>query len=159
MGFFDRRRSQGPFVRRDDGDFDVELDDDVRGLIMSLVGQVRDLLSTDSPALRRLAPPPYGDDDERNAGYAVLAGAELFESRLAGIAAVEETIGADVLTEDQLTAWMRSINDVRLVLGTILGIEDDAGPGELTDEELPMLSAYELLGAVLDAIVDALTSA
>ncbi len=155
MGLFDRRRRR-PFSRRDDGRFDVALDPEVRGLVLALVGQVRDLLSTNSPALRRLFPPPYGDDEERNAGYAVLAGAELLESRLAGIADVESTIDAEVLTEEQLESWMRAINDVRLVLGTILGIEDEHGPVELSEDEVPMFSAYELLGAVLDAVVGAL---
>ena len=157
MGIFDRRRRR-PFSRRADGSFDVDLDDEVRGLLLALVGQVRDLLSTDSPALRRLFPAPYGDDEERNAGYAVLAGAELLDSRLAGISEVESTIDATVLTQDQLESWMRSINDVRLVLGTILGIEDEYGPLELSDDEAPMYSAYELLGAVLDAVVGALAS-
>ena len=155
MGIFDRRRRR-PFSRRSAGAFGVDLDPEVRGLLLALVGQVRDLLSTDSPALRRLFPPPYGDDEERNAGYAVLAGAELLESRMAGIADVESTIEAEVLTEEQLESWMRSINDVRLVLGTILGIEDEYGPVELSEDEAPMFSAYELLGAVLDAVVDAL---
>jgi hypothetical protein len=156
VGLFDRRR-RSPFTRRDDGRFDVDLPDDVRAMVLGLISQVRDLLTTDSPALRRLFPPPYGDDEERNAGYSVLAGAELMESRLAGIAEVETTIDDRVLTGEQLESWMRSINDVRLVLGTILGIEDESGPGELSEEAAPMYSAYELLGAVLDAIVDALT--
>ena len=63
-----------------------------------------------------------------------------------------------MLTEDQLESWMRSVNDVRLVLGTILGIEDEYGPVELSEDEAPMYSAYELLGAVLDAVVEALAS-
>lgn len=156
MGLFERRR-QRPFSRRADGDYDVDLDDDVRALVLTLVTQVRDLLTTDSPALRRLFPPPYGDDDERNAGYAVLAGAELYDSRAASVAVVEATITATVLTQEQLETWMRSINDVRLVLGTMLGIEDEFGPDDVTEGEVPMHSAYELLGAVLDAIVDGLT--
>ena len=41
---------------------------------------------------------------------------------------VERTIDAtDELTEDELLAWLRSLNDVRLVLGTILDVsEEDA---------------------------------
>ena len=45
---------------------------------------------------------------------------------------------------------------VGTVLGTILGIEDEYGPVELSEDEAPMYSAYELLGAVLDAVVGAL---
>ena len=45
--------------------------------------------------------------------------------RLANVDAVEASIDAEVLTEEQLTAWMQAINSLRLVLGTLLDINDD----------------------------------
>jgi hypothetical protein len=104
----------------------------------------------------RLFPPPYGDDEERNQGYAVLAGAELMDHRLAALDQVSEHLDATVLDEDQLMAWMRSINDIRLVMGTMLGIEDDGHAPDLDDEGVAAYSVYEFFGALLDTIVDAL---
>lgn len=152
-----RRRAIPPApVRRTGPDrFAVELDPQVRRLIAQMADELRQLLSTDSPALARLFPPPYGDDEERNQGYAVLAGAELVERRLAALDVVEGTVDAQELDGEQLEAWMRSINDVRLVLGTLLEVDEDDERGRRRDDE-PAYGAYELMGWLLDTIVEAL---
>lgn len=156
MGLFDRR---GLFRPQRDGTFGVELGDEDRKLLAELIVQLRSLLTTDSPALARLFPPPYGDDRERNEGYAALAGAELVERRLAGLDTVEASLDAEVLTEDELATWMRSINDVRLVLGTILDITDeDRTPPAPDDDSAPLFATYEYLGYLLEHIIAALSS-
>jgi len=156
MGLFDRLTG-GAFRRRKDGTFDVLLSDDERQLIGQLAGQLRELLTTDSPALARLFPPPYGDDTERNEGYAALAGAELFEGRLERLEAVAAQVDATTLDEAQLSDWMRSVNDVRLVLGTLLEVDDDHVPPPAGSDAAPMFAAYEYLGYLLDRIVRALS--
>ncbi len=93
--------------------------------------QLRELLTTDSPALERLFPPPYGDDVDRNQGYAAVAHPELIEHRLAALDVVERSADATELDEDQLNAWMRSVNDLRLVLGTILEVTEDGEAPEV----------------------------
>ena len=113
-------------------------------------------MTTDSPVLARLFPPPYGDDEERNAGYAALAGPELIDSRLASLAVVEDTARATTLTEDEITSWMRSINDVRLVLGTILEVTEDGVRSDPTEDTAATWAAYEMLGWVLELIVEAM---
>jgi hypothetical protein len=143
-----------PIRRQRGGDYRFTISDDERQLVLDLVRQLRELLTTDSPALRRLFPPPYGDDDERNAGYAVLAGSELVERRLAALDVIETTIDAETLTEDQLQTWMRSVNDLRLVLGTLLDVSDDEEPASGADET--MIAVYEYLGQLLELTVQAL---
>jgi hypothetical protein len=120
------------------------------------VDQLTELLATDSDLLVRLFPPPYGDDEERNAGYALLAGSELREHRLAALAQVREHLEATELDEGQLLAWMRSVNDIRLVMGTMLGIDDDVEEPELDQEGMAAYRVYEFFGALLDTIVAAL---
>lgn len=156
MGLFDRSR-RSPIRRRSDGTYSVALDPGARQLVGSFAEQLRELLGTDSDLLGRLFPPPYGDDDERNEGYAVLAGAELMEHRLAALDQVTEHLDATVLDEEQLMAWMRSINDIRLVMGTMLGIEEDHRVPDLDEQDLAAYSVYEFFGALLDMIVDALS--
>lgn len=146
---------RSPIRRQRGGDYRFTISDDERQLVLDLVRQLRELLTTDSPALRRLFPPPYGDDDERNAGYAVLAGSELVERRLAALEVIETTIDAETLTEEQLQTWMRSVNDLRLVLGTLLDISDDEQPVSGADET--MVAVYEYLGQLLELTVQALT--
>lgn len=156
MPIFDRSR-RSPIRRRSDGTYAIDLDPQVRQLVGSFAQQLRELLGTDSDLLVRLFPPPYGDDTERNEGYAVLAGAELMEHRLAALDQVTEHLDATVLDEEQLMAWMRSINDIRLVMGTMLGIEDDERLPDLDEQDLAAHSVYEFFGALLDMIVDALS--
>jgi hypothetical protein len=149
-------------VRRSrSGSYKVDLPEQSREVVLSLCTQIDELLDSDSPLLRRLFPPPYEDDRERNEGFAALAVPELIEKRHQSLAVIRSTINATEVTEDELMAWMRSINDIRLVLGTLLGIEDDdqdvyeaiaADP-----EHHSTWAAYEFLGAMLEQIVHALS--
>lgn len=152
---FLRGRFRPLFVRVAKDTYAINLSDDQRELITRLLDQLRQLLGDEGPAIRRLFPEPYGDDAERNAGYAVLAGAELMDKRLQAIATVQEGIGAETVTETELYAWMRTINDLRLVMGTILDVSEDGS--EPDDEDaLDLFNAYEHLGFVLENLVAAL---
>jgi hypothetical protein len=70
---------------------------------------------------------------------------------------VEASVDAEVLSEEQLTAWMQAINSLRLVLGTILDLTDD--DQELAfdpeDPDARTQALYGYLGGLLDEIVDA----
>lgn len=145
---------------RPDGDgYVVDLGEAERGLIRSTAEQLRELLvETDGPVLRRLFPPPYGDDTERNEGWAALARPELIEHRLASLDLVIATAGATALDEDQADAWMRSLNDVRLVLGTVLDVTDDGQEPVVDEHNAATYQAYELLGALLELLVQARAS-
>ena len=65
---------------------------------------------------------------------------------------------ATTLDEDSMAAWMRSINDVRLVLGTVLDITDDSEEVEVDDSNVATYQAYEVLGMLLETIVAARSS-
>lgn len=155
MGAFDRWR-RGPIRRVGEDRYVVELDEHLRALIGGLVEDLRALIETDDPRLFRLFPPPYGDDEERNQGYAVLAGAELRERRIESLEVVSAHLDATELDGEQLSAWMRSINDVRLVLGTSLGITDDGQEPPSDPSDVATYTVYELLGVLLESIVQAL---
>ena len=146
-----------PAVTADDGDtYTISLGPNERDLIRSVAEQLKKILvETDGPVLRRLFPPPYGDDDERNEGYAALARPELIENRLASLDVVIGSAEATTLDEDSMAAWMRSINDVRLVLGTVLDITDDSEEVEVDDSNVATYQAYEVLGMLLETIVAA----
>ena len=71
---------------------------------------------------------------------------------------MEQSLDATTLDQDQLSSWMRSINDLRLVLGTILEITDDAEPPVVDQDNVATYQAYEFLGYLLERIVTALSS-
>lgn len=142
------------------GEYRIDLREQEREVLRALLDDLRDLLLEGSdPSLRRLFPPAYGDDEQRNAEYEALAYDELLQRRLAGIDLVLHTLGEEVLDEEQLSDWMRAVNELRLVLGTQLDVTEDEGPRiEPDDPDAPRKHLYEYLGWLLDDIVAALSS-
>lgn len=153
-------RRRPPFESKR-GSFVVNLDEDERHFIRRLVGEVRELLTSsepDDPKLARLFPPAYGDDQDAEAEteYQRLMRDELVASRLDSIARIDELLADDArqsMTADQLNAFVVSLNSVRLILGTILGItdEDDDDP-----DPAPEMAMYNFLSWLLDSAVTAL---
>lgn len=150
-------------VRRRGGHrYQIRLRPNERMLVSELVGQLREQLtmSTDDPAVRRLFPPAYANDAERDAGYQVLARDELLEDRLAALDVVERTLDGSELEESEMTAWMSTLNSLRLVLGTRLDVTEDSEPPatlDPMDPEAQRYAAYEYLGWLLSQVVDVLT--
>jgi hypothetical protein len=155
---FGRNRPR-PRVTPRDGSYVLNLDDRERELIRQILGDMRALLVLDAtdPRVRRLYPSAYADDAKKEEEYQQLTHEELRSSRLANVDAGEASIGAELLTEEQLTAWMQAIKSLRLVLGTLLDISDD--DQELAfdpdDPEARTQALYGYLGGLLDEIVDA----
>jgi hypothetical protein len=146
-------------IRRSrDGSFQLRLTDDERDLIADLAGQLRELLVTDdSNGLERLYPPAYANDPERDSEYRSMVHDELLEKRLAAVDIVEQTATATSLTEDQVTAWMGAINDLRLVLGTRLDVTEEQDFPSLDDASAPAFAVYQYLTHLLAEIVHALS--
>jgi hypothetical protein len=139
------------------GTFSLELSEGTVDLLDHMCGEMEELLRTDSPLLVRLFPPPYGDDTERNEGYAALAVPELIDHRLEGLQVVRATLRAERVTEEELLTWMRSLNDMRLALGTLLGVTDDEGPEDVPERLQEAYGVYEFIGYLLEVTVAALS--
>ncbi len=151
----------GPRIRRTRaGDYEVRLDTWERNLLRSLPGQLRDLLATDDPALERLYPPAYSDDEEKNAEYSRLMRADLTAGRLTSIDVMEQTIDSRRLDEEQMAAWLGALNDLRLVLGTRLEVTEEMYEEELPDDDprAPAFALYAYLGVLQEQVVLALTA-
>jgi len=125
-------------------------------LLRHLLPQLRALLTEGSDErLRRLFPTAYVDDVDAQAEFERLMRGDLVASRLAAIATVEESLGVEEITEDQLEAWMSSVNAVRLVLGTMLdaGEELDLDTIAADDPDIEGYVLYGYLGYLLDEMV------
>ena len=129
------------------------------------------------PALARLLPDAYGpgggtrDDgepeeaDERNsAEFRRLTERDLrtgkIEDAEALLGAVTDSGGKVVLDEEQAQMWLRTLNDVRLALGTHLGVTEDA-PGDfdrlpLDDPRTQAYEAYVWLSILQESLLSAL---
>ena len=119
---------EAPLVRDGDG-FALRLSTGERDLLRGLCGQLRELLRdadpSGDPAIARLFPAAYPDDPLRNLDFERDAGSGLVADRLAAVDVVETTVDAERLSDEEVMAWLGSVNALRLVLGTRLAITEE----------------------------------
>ena len=139
------------------GVYRLEMDDGFRKVLRELMEQFMQLMEDpDSPVLHRLFPPAYSDpshvalQDE----YRRLMQEDLVERRREECRVVIDSAEATELTEEQLMAWSRAINGIRLALGTYLDVSEDDPPRtpQSTEE-----SAYHWLSFMLEETIEAMS--
>jgi hypothetical protein len=142
-------------------------------VLRDLPGQLRAVLAdeADDPVTRRLFPPAYlePDDADRDAEYRRLMHDELLQAKLANVEVVAETLARGSssvrrwtvdLTEEEATAWLGVLNDLRLALGVRLDItEDFDGQVDDDDPRAPAMHLLSYLGWLEEHLLDALASA
>jgi hypothetical protein len=133
------------FSRGRRGEIELRLSRDERTLLASLAAELRAELDGDTrdPSLRRLFPPAYDDDADEQA-YRELAGDSLLDGRRAALELMGETVDGDRLSAEEADAWLRALNDLRLVLGTRLDVQEDTFASDLRpdDPNAPALAVY-----------------
>ena len=139
--------------------FRLRLTRNERDVLRAVMADVRSRLQHDpgDPDLVRLFPPAYdGEADE--AEYRELMGEELLDGRVAALRVVERTVDGDHLEPADVEAWLRALNDVRLVLGTQLGVTEETQIGGLDprDPRARELALYGYLSWLQEQVVEAL---
>ncbi len=129
--------------------------------------EVIDERSPADPAIERLTPAVYPDDDAASAEFHRLTASDLLDRRAADARAVLRTLRHDGerleidgaageidldLDADTAHAWLRTLSALRLVLASRLGIDDE--DDHLDDD--PRFGVYDWIGYRLDALVRAL---
>ena len=134
-----------------------------------LLDQLEQLLTADpddaggDPVVDRLLPAGHASDPDLAAEYRDLTESALREGKADDLALVRATLppdGGEVrLDDEQARAWLRTTNDLRLALGTRLGITAETEPPEDPDgDEGSQLTVYYWLTAVQGSLVDALAA-
>jgi truncated hemoglobin YjbI len=122
------------------GGVDVVLPDDVRDLLSSLARQLAELIddpeAARDPGLQRLFPAASMDDPMEALGFEQLMGDALRQGKREAAAVLRATANATHLNGEETLAWMRCINDIRLVVGTRLDIQEDTDIEALFSDEL-----------------------
>jgi hypothetical protein len=155
-----------PFRTRGDA-LVARLDPAEAGVLGMLLDQLEMLLDSEDadgdPVLARLLPEGNRGDAEAAAEYRELTESSLRSGKADDLAMLRASLpdgGGDVVLDaDQASAWLRSTNDLRLALGTRLGISEDTEPPEdVVDEESQQLAVYYWLTALQGSLVDALVA-
>ncbi len=147
--------------RRRDGRIELRLSEEETEVIAHVIEQLREaiLADTDAQSLRRLFPPAYADDAEKEAGFRAIARDELLESRLAALDEVDAALAEPVMAPERANGLLRSFNDVRLVLGTRLDVSEDDDPHlDPDDPDAPAWALYYFLSGLVAELVDALAA-
>lgn len=147
-------------VRKPDGRYRLELPFEEQEVLRTLPAQLREILDSDDPSLRRLFPPAYEDDEKGNAEYAQLMRGELLEGKRAALEVLEQTVDADMLDEEQMLAWLGALESLRLVLGTAIGVTEETYAELVSDDdaEAAELALYGYLSWLQEQAVAALAA-
>jgi hypothetical protein len=127
-------------------------------LLRELLAQLEPLLEDpDDPAVRRLFPPAHAEP-ENEEQYRSLVRDQLVAGRAKALVTVRETLGKEKLNAEETEAWLRALNDLRLVLGTRLDVSEDVDWEEIDVHE-PRgrdLAVYAYLSWLQEQLIEAL---
>jgi Domain of unknown function (DUF2017) len=141
----------------------------LRQCVAELAALLADHPDPDDPAVERLFPDVYPEDPAEAAEFRRFTEADLKAAKLDTAKTVLSDLlenGGEIrLAEEQADVWLRALNDVRLALGTRLGVEDetdieaelDAAVGRNpTSPRVGQLSVYAYLTYLQESLVGAL---
>jgi hypothetical protein len=121
-----------------------------------------DIDRPDDPVLQRLLPDAYRDDDAAAGDFRRYTDSDLRATKRAHATVVLETVPAEggqlVLDRDQCDAWLGALNDMRLALGTALGVTEELDPDDVDDEDpsYQALQVYGWLGWLQESLLSCL---
>lgn len=129
---------------------------------------LQDPASGDDPAVHRLTPSPYPEDDVASADFASATRGDLLERRRNDAAVVRAALHSFSTEEHEFTeqealepvdvvidttdldAWLRTLNALRLVIAERLGIQSD----DDHDDSDARFGVYDWLGYRLEGLIE-----
>jgi hypothetical protein len=140
---------------------DPESDGRAEDPLAALVGIEPDAGVPEDPAVARLFPDAYVGDEESASEFRRFTRRTMRETKARNAEVLLGTLErAEVrltLTEDEALAWLKALNDVRLVLGSRLGItQENAHDVDDLDEIDGTRYFYEILGFLQSSLIDTL---
>lgn len=149
-------RYKPPIRAGKEGTLIVDLSIDERDFLVRICRELLGHLASDDPSLSRLFPAVYFDP-AKESEYQGYMRQELSDGRAAAINELITTAHDSVLSLDSANCWLRSLNDLRLLLGTQLGISEDNHPEfDPDDPSTRPVAIYGLLSEWVGLLVEAL---
>ena len=163
------------------GKLTLKLDDAELGVLSQLFEQMAELLEhpeseagtdplakmlnmsgstqiSEDPALARLFPNGYSDDEHASADFRRFTEQDLRAQKLAALTSARDSLndwtGKSSVSAQQAQDWLKAINDLRLVLGTRLEINEVSDRDHETDE--PGMQLYNYLTYLQGTLIDCL---
>ena len=164
------------------GKLTLKLDDAELGVLSQLFEQMAELLEhpeseygadplakmlnmsgstqiSEDPALARLFPDGYSDDEHASADFRRFTEQDLRAQKVAALTSVRDSLsdwtGKSSISAQQAQDWLKAINDLRLVLGTRLEINEVSDRDHESDE--PGMQLYNYLTYLQGTLIDCLS--
>ncbi|MCW2776450.1 MAG: hypothetical protein JWN17_175 [Frankiales bacterium] len=145
----------------EDEDEDAPAQDPLAAMVGMPTGDVE---APDDPALARLLPDAYGDDDpEASREFRRYTDSDLRAGKSAHAGTVLATLppegGRLLLDRDGADAWLGCLNDLRLVLGTRLEVTEELDETTLPEDDprQQALQVYGWLGWLQESLISCLS--
>ncbi len=152
-----------------DGLIEIRLDETEADILLALSKRLDSIVGEADTAgdsvLRRLRPDAYPDDRLAEEEFRDSVGRSIDQDRHETAGLVADALDRGRLPDgsvraqvdaDGADAFVKSINQIRLTVGTLLGIENDDNTFESLDRDDPMYpqaSVYMWLGYVLECLI------
>jgi len=137
-------------------DPESELDSDPLAKLLNMSGSTQ---ISEDPALARLFPDGYSDDEHASADFRRFTEQDLKTQKVVALKTARESLkdwqGKSSITQQQALDWLKALNDLRLVLGTRLEITDERDGDYDSDE--PGFHLYNYLTYLQGTLIDTLT--
>ena len=146
--------------RADDSSIALRLDEAEADLLRNLSRELRSLLvaSEEDAVARRLFPDAYEREEDSRA-YRELVDEELLRAKLDAVDRVTATLGSGdttrPLSSEDVTAWLTTLTDMRLALGTRLDVDEAKMRADLdpNDGSSAPMAILHWLGWVQESIL------
>jgi hypothetical protein len=135
-----------------------ELSDDPLAALVGL--STVDVEQPSEPVLRRLLPDAYLDDADASGDFRRYTDADLRAAKRRDAQAVLDTLpsgkGRLEIDRDQADRWLGALNDMRLALGTSLGVTEDDDEEEPDPDRAQARGIYDWLGYLQESLLSCL---
>jgi hypothetical protein len=146
------------------GGYEIRLGTEERALLevlplqlVSLLGDAGEKPLDELPqALRRLLPPAYTTDPDAERSFVSMTREDLLDCHRESLETMSATAKATWLDDDQLSAWLAALNDLRLSLGSMLGASEEETEPPAAHSHPAEWVAYLYLGGLQSELIDIL---
>jgi hypothetical protein len=118
-----------------------------------------DVMEPDDEVTQRLFPSAHRDDEQAAAQFRELTEEGLRDARRVKYGVIRAALPlsgeAIEITADEQSAWLTSVNDIRLALGTRLGVTEEEPDIDPSSAQAQTWSLYYWLTGLQDAMVRA----
>lgn len=134
--------------------------------LVALVGIDVDAQRSDDPAVARLFPDAFHDDEEAAQEFRRFTERDLRAGKVRNAELVRDSLATStglpvVVAEEATLPWLQFLNDARLTIGTRLGITDDSRVEfeqmDEADPRLGMAQIYDWLTYLQDSLLTVLS--